>query len=109
MKVVVRPFMPPRPPDAPPEPELWQPGVLEAMASEAGLTPEVAFDKSWAFEYADADALGRGMMAPAGIATLVGPEREQEVREKIVEALEPYRTPEGGYRLSNEFHFLVAR
>ena len=49
------------------------------------------------------------MMAPAGIATLVGPEREGEVRAAIVEGLEPYRTPEGGYRLENEFHFLIAR
>jgi hypothetical protein len=49
------------------------------------------------------------MMAPAGIAELVGPEHEDEVRERIVEALEPHRTPEGGYRLPNEFHFLVAR
>ena len=49
------------------------------------------------------------MVAPAGIATLVGPEREQEVKEKIVEGLETYRTEDGGYRLRNEFHFLVAR
>jgi hypothetical protein len=49
------------------------------------------------------------MMAPAGIATLVGPEHEEEVRDAIVEGLAPYRTPHGGYRLNNEFHFLIAR
>lgn len=109
MKVVVRPFMPPRPPDAPPEPELWKPGVLEAMASEAGLTPESAFDKTWAFEFSDEDALGRAMVAPAGIATLVGPEHENEVKEQIVAALALNRTPEGGYRVNNEYHYLIAR
>jgi SAM-dependent methyltransferase len=109
MKEVVRPFLPPRPPDAPAEPEYWKPGVLEAIAGEAGLRPESAFDTTWAFEYADEEALGRAMLAPAGIAALVGPEHEQEVRERIVEALAPYRTAEGRYRLSNEFHFLVAR
>jgi hypothetical protein len=31
------------------------------------------------------------------------------VRAEIVAGLEPYRTPEGGYRLENEFHFLIAR
>jgi hypothetical protein len=67
------------------------------------------FDLSWAYEYPDETTLGRAMMAPAGIATLVGPEREDEVRAAIVEGLEPYRTPEGGYRLENEFHFLIAR
>jgi SAM-dependent methyltransferase len=108
MKEVVRPFLPPRPPDAPPEPEYWRPGVLEAIATEAGLTSESAFDTTWAFEYPDEDALGRAMVAPAGIATLVAG-HEEEVRAQIVEALAPYRTAEGGYRLSNEFHFLVAR
>jgi ubiquinone/menaquinone biosynthesis C-methylase UbiE len=78
MKVVVRPFLPPRPPDAPPEPELWAPGVLEEIATSAGLTPESTFDVSWAFEYADVDELARAMLAPAGIADLVGPSHEQE-------------------------------
>jgi SAM-dependent methyltransferase len=109
MKEIVRPFMPPRPPDAPAEPEYWRPGVLEEIAAEAGLDPEAAFDTSWAYEYPDADALGRQMVAPAGIAALVGPDNEAEVRQKIVEALADRRTPEGGYRLSNEFHYLIAR
>jgi SAM-dependent methyltransferase len=109
MKAVVRPFMPAPPPGSPPAPELWKRGVLEGMATEAGLTPEIAFDTSWAFEYPDAEALGRGMMAPAGIAELVGPAREDEVRTAIVAALAPYRTKAGGYRLENEFHYLVAR
>jgi SAM-dependent methyltransferase len=109
MKAVVRPFLPPRPPDAPAEPELWRPGVLEAMAQEAGLSPESAFDTTWAYEFADEDSLGRAMLAPAGIAALVGPEREEQVRRQIVDGLSPYRTPEGGYRLSNEFHYLLAR
>src|SRR5262245_2569567 len=30
MKEIARPFMPPRPPDAPPDPDLSQPGMLEA-------------------------------------------------------------------------------
>ena len=108
MKIVVRPFLPAPPPDAPPAPELWKPGVLEGIATEAGLTPERAFDTSWAFEYPDEEALARGMLAPAGIAKLVGP-REEAVAQAIVEALEPNRTPSGGYRLENEWHYLVVR
>jgi SAM-dependent methyltransferase len=109
MKLVVRPFLPAPPPDAPPPPALWKPGVLEKMATEAGLAPEESFDIRWAFEYPDQEALGRAMMAPAGIAELVGRSREAAIREQIVEALAPYRTPAGGYRLENDFHFLVAR
>jgi SAM-dependent methyltransferase len=109
MMAIAHPYLPPRPADAPPEPEYWKPGVLEDLATSAGLTPERAFDLTWAYEYPDDETLGRAMMAPAGIATLVGREREDEVRAAIVEGLAPYRTPDGGYRLSNEFHFLIAR
>ena len=109
MKVIVRPFMPPRPPDAPPEPELWQAGVLEQMAAEAGLTPEISFDNTWAYEIPDEETLGRAMVAPAGIAALVGPSREQAVKAAIVEGLAAFRTADGGYRLENEYHYLIAR
>jgi SAM-dependent methyltransferase len=108
MKVIVRPFMPPRPADAPPEPELWKPGVLEEMATRAGLTPERAFDTTWTLEFPDEETLRRAMVAPAGIAELVGPSREEAVKDAIVEGLAPYRTDEGTYRLENEFHYLVA-
>jgi SAM-dependent methyltransferase len=109
MKEVVRPLLPARAPEEPLPPELWRPGVLERIASSAGLTPEAAFNLAWAYEYPDQMTLGRAMMAPAGIATLAGPDREQQVREAIVEALASFRTATGGYRLENEFRFLIAR
>ena len=91
--------------DAGVELRLLEGDVTDLAAAAVGS----GFDLSWAYEYPDETTLGRAMMAPAGIATLVGPEREDEVRAAIVEGLEPYRTPEGGYRLENEFHFLIAR
>jgi SAM-dependent methyltransferase len=109
MKAVVRPFMPPRPPDAPEPPPLWKPGVLEQLAERAGLEPESALDISYAFSYPDSETLGRLMMAPAGVAELVGPEREPQVREEVVAALAGCRQPDGSYRLENEFRFLIAR
>ena len=59
MKEIVRPFMPPRPTDAPPEPDYAKPGVLEEIATHAGLEPESAFDTAWAVEYPDEDTLRR--------------------------------------------------
>jgi SAM-dependent methyltransferase len=109
MKRVVRPFMPQPPQDAPRPPALWRRGVLEGIAAEAGLTPEASFEVSWAFEFPDDESLGRAMMAPMGIAELVGPEREPAVTSEIVQALAPHRTPEGGYRLENEYRYLIAR
>jgi SAM-dependent methyltransferase len=109
MKQIARPFLPPRPPDAPPEPDLSFPGALEALVAAAGLAPDAAFDTAWAFEFPDAATLGRAMVAVAGLAVLAGPEHERELASAIVDGLAPYRTPEGGYRLTNEFHYLIAR
>jgi SAM-dependent methyltransferase len=108
MKVIVRPFLPPRPPDAPPDPDLSQPGALEAVVTQAGLTPSSGFDVTWAFEYPDAETLGRALIAVAGLALLAGPEREEEVRAAIVAGLAPFRRGDGSYRLENEFHLVVA-
>ena len=109
MKLVARPFLPPRPADAPDDPDLSRPGALRALALDAGLAPESEFTAEWAFEYPDAETLGRALVAVAGLATLAGPEREQELRQAIVDGLDRFRTPDGGYRLSNEYRYLVAR
>jgi SAM-dependent methyltransferase len=108
MKKIVRPFLPPPPADEQDRPPLWRPGVLEEIATEAGLTPSEAFDFSFAYEYPDAETLGRLLVAPAGLATLIGAEHEEAVRGQIVEALAPRRTSDGVYRLDNEYRFLVA-
>jgi SAM-dependent methyltransferase len=108
MKQLARPFLPPRPPHAPPDPDLSQPGALQALATQAGLTPESEFDASWVLEYPDAETLGRALVAVAGLAVLAGPERERELKTAIIDGLAPYRTPDGSYRLSNEFHYLIA-
>jgi SAM-dependent methyltransferase len=109
MKAIVRPFFPPRPPDAPPEPELWRPGVLETVARQAGLEPGEAFNVAWAYEFPDGETLARAMIAPAGIAEIVGPSGEERVKAAIVRGLAPHRGPEGSYRLQNEFRCLLAR
>jgi SAM-dependent methyltransferase len=105
----IGPFLPPPDPDAPRGSELWEPGVLEQYAIDAGLHPERTFDVSWAYRYTDDDDLARGMLSPAGIGAFVGPEREPTLRAAVLDALAPYRTPDGGYRLENEWHTLIAR
>jgi SAM-dependent methyltransferase/uncharacterized protein YciI len=108
MKQIIRPFAPPRPDDAPPEPNYAEPGVLEEIAVEAGLKPEQSFDISWAFDFPDEDTLKRALVAPMGIALLVGPDREEEVKHAIANGLAKHRTADGGYRLHNHYHYLIA-
>jgi len=109
LKEIIRPYFPARPADAPPDPDLCGPEALEQLATRAGLTPVVEFTTTWAYRFADDDSLGRAMVAPAGVAALVGPESEPEVRAAIVEGMAPFRSGDGSYRLENEFRFLIAR
>jgi SAM-dependent methyltransferase len=108
MKQIIRPYAPPRPADAPPEPDYSKPGALEKLASQAGLTPEQAFDAGWAFSFPDEDTLKRALIAPMGIAVLVG-DHEPEVKEAIANGLSKHRMPDGSYRLHNQYHYLIAR
>ena len=64
---------------------------------------------SWAYTYSDAETLGRALVAPAGFAALVGPEREDEVKAAIVDGLAEFRAADGSYRLENEYRYLIAR
>jgi SAM-dependent methyltransferase len=109
MKEIARPYFPPRPPDAPPDPDLSQPGMLEALAEAAGLTPVESFTTSWAYAFPDAETLGQAMLAPAGLAVAVGAECEEEVKAAIVDGLASSRLADGSYRLENEYRYLVAR
>jgi SAM-dependent methyltransferase len=109
LKEMLRPFMPPRPADAPAEPDYSTPGVLEDSATRAGLKPVEAFDVTWAYDYPDAETLGRALVAPMGIAVLLGPDREEAFKDAVVERFAAHREPDGHYRLQNSFHFLIAR
>jgi SAM-dependent methyltransferase len=109
MKAVLARFTPPRRPAGIDPTELWRHGTLEALATSAGLEPDHAFDVRWAYEFADQEALTRGMMSAGGFGAIVGADRQEATRDAIVEALAGCRTREGGYRLDNEWHCLIAR
>jgi hypothetical protein len=51
----------------------------------------------------------RALVAPAGVAVLVGPEREPDFKHALIDGLAPYRQADGSYRLHNEYHYLIAR
>lgn len=107
IKPIIRPYFPGYDPSAPPPPDLADPGALEGITAAAGLTPAEAFDVSWAYVYADDDALARSLLSAGGLGEAAG-EREPELRRALIDVLEPFRTADGGYRLENTWHFLIA-
>jgi SAM-dependent methyltransferase len=108
MKLALARFLPPPAPDAPPPQFVWEPGVLEGIAAEAGLTPRQTFDVSWAYEFPDEAALSRAMLSPGLVVPAIRQHGEEPVRSAIVEALAPHRNDRGAYRLANEWHCLIA-
>ena len=63
---------------------------MVAALGQAGLTSADSFDASWTYEYPYSETLGRALIAAAGLALLVGPEREEEAKAAIVESLARY-------------------
>jgi SAM-dependent methyltransferase len=108
MKAVLARFRPPPPADRLDPSTLWKPGVLEDLAVQAGLIPDAAFDDRFAYEYADEESMSRAMLSAGGFGAIVG-DRQDEAREAVLEALAVCRTPACGYRIENDWHFLIAR
>lgn len=89
--------------------DFHEPGVLEEMAAAAGLRPVEAGDLRNELAWPDAGTLVRHLLAPGSFvhaARIVG---EPAVRDAIVGAMAPFRTPDGGYRVRNEWRYLIAR
>jgi hypothetical protein len=61
-----------------------------------------------AWEYADDETALRGLLAPGPAVRAIEAAGEEAVRAGILEALAPFRTREGGYRLENTFVYVVA-
>jgi len=108
MKAVLARFRPPPPADRLDPSTLWKPGVLEDLAVQAGLIPDAAFDDRFAYEYADEESMSRAMLSAGGFGAIVG-DRQAEARAAVLDALAVCRTPACGYRIENDWHFLIAR
>jgi len=108
MKGAAEQFLPAPPPGSPLTASFWQPGALESLAARAGLEPREAFDVTWAYDFVDDDDLLRSMLAAGSSVLAASIAGEDAVRAALLEALEPFRTAAGGYRLENEWHCLIA-
>lgn len=89
-------------------PPFWRPGALEELAQAAGLVAAGTFDISWAYEFADETSMVRGMCSAAPIAAAAQQAGDGSVERAVARSLAPHRTPDGGYRLPNAWHFLIA-
>lgn len=102
-------LMPPPPPGAPGPFALSDEAKLKALASESGLTPGAVVDVNCPWVYPDLATALRGMLSAGPAERAIRSSSFERARDAVAAAVEPYRTPSGGYRLNNTFRYLLAR
>lgn len=101
-------LLPPPPPGAPGPWALSQDGALEALATQAGLTPTKVVDVDCPFVYRDEATALRGLLSGGPPMRAIQHAGEQAVRDAVVKAIAPFKTASGGYELQNKFRYLIA-
>jgi SAM-dependent methyltransferase len=101
-------LLPPPPPGAPGPFALSDPGALEALAAEAGLDPQEAAEVECPFDYPELETALRGLLSAGPAVKAIATAGEERVREVVTEAIAPYRSAGGGYRLENTFRYVLA-
>jgi SAM-dependent methyltransferase len=104
----INPLLPPAPPAAQEPIPLSAPGRIESLTELAGLTPVTRGEAHCPFEFPDLDTAVRAITS-AGIMVAAGERAgDQLVRRTVAEALAPFRTSQGGYRLRNTLVYVIA-
>jgi SAM-dependent methyltransferase len=101
-------LLPAPPPGAPGPFALSAPGALEELAARAGLEVTDRIDVTTVWEYADEATALRGLLASGPAARAIEHAGEDAVRTATKDAIAPFRTRDGGYRLENAFVYVVA-
>jgi SAM-dependent methyltransferase len=100
--------LPPPPPGAPGPFALSQPGALEELASDAGLTPRSATDIDAVWSYPDDATTLRALLSAGPAVKAIEHAGEDAVVAAVRQAVAPFRDDTGGYRLENRFRFVIA-
>jgi SAM-dependent methyltransferase len=101
-------LLPPPPPGAPGPFALSEPGVLEGLLSDTGLTPELSEHVDTPFDFADSDSIYRAFAASGPGIVALRRHGEEKLRATIMPAMLPFERADGSYRLDNKFKFVLA-
>ena len=88
---------------------LSSPGALETLAKDAALVPEDVVDVSVEWSFADLDDALDALLSAGPAANAVQVVGERRIRQAVAEAIRPFGTARGQYRLENTFRYLLAR
>jgi SAM-dependent methyltransferase len=100
--------LPPPPPGAGGPFALSEPGLVESLMEQAGLTPTEQGEVACPFLYPDEEVAWKAISAAGPVVRAVGHAGEAKVRQAVLASLVPYRTSSGGYRQENIFRYVIA-
>lgn len=103
------PLLPPAPPDAPGPFALSYPGALEELVERAGLRPTDNGYVEVTLEYPDESTLLKGNNSNGPVVLAERTSGRAAVVDAIRDALAPYRTVSGHYRIETEWRYVTAK
>jgi SAM-dependent methyltransferase len=101
-------LMPPPPPGAGGPFALSGETALAALVDEAGFDLHEVTDVPCEWEYANEPTAVAGLLCAGPVVAVMEHAGDDAVREVTSRFLEPFRTSEGGYRISNHFRVAIA-
>lgn len=102
-------LLPPAPPHALGPFALSKESALRRFGGIAGLRAEDVIDVDVSFEYPSLESALRGLLATGPAIRAIRAAGRVRVTQEVAEALVPFKLPNGGYRMRNQFKLLVAR
>jgi hypothetical protein len=85
-----------------------EPGAPQELASRAGLAPGEPREVPCAWSFPNEETLLRALTSTASAVDAIAAAGLTAVTEKVLQAVAPYRTIDGGYRIENVFTYVIA-
>ncbi|GAB4049858.1 class I SAM-dependent methyltransferase [Spirosoma litoris] len=101
-------LMPPPPPGTPGPFALSEDGALEKLLSDAGFRSGERQRVSCPFMYPDLDTALKGLLSAGPAQRAIGHSSYEAAAEAVTNAITPFKTESGGYRMENTFYILEA-
>lgn len=102
-------LMPPPPPGTPGPFALSENGALASLVEQAGFSAGPQISVSSPFVYADLSSALKGLLSAGPARRVILHTSYAAAAEAVTNAIAPYRTESGGYRMDNTFYILVCK
>jgi SAM-dependent methyltransferase len=102
-------LMPPPPPGTQGPFALSQAGALEGLVRKAGLEPLAVEDVDVPFDLADEASALRCLLGSGPAIIAMRTSGAEHVHKAVLDAIAPFKTSSGAYRLNNKFRYLIAQ